>query len=326
MAARGAAPEALPYVRHKRVVTRRVLSTVAVCALSAGLMAPASAAPPVFPDKVSLPEAWEAEGVATGRGTDVYAGSLATGAVWKADLRTGEGSVLVEENPGGAAVGLAVDRGVLFVAGGLSGQGYAYDADTGEELAALDLGSGFVNDVIVTKKAAWFTNSFTPEIYRVALARGVPSGEVETVPLTGDWNQVPGPFVFNANGIEATADGKSLIIVNSTVGAIYEVDPATGTATQIKTDTELTAGDGILLRGRELSVVRNQLNEIAVLKLSPDLSAATLVDTLTDPDFAVPTTVASFGGTLYAVNARFGTPPAGTPYEIVKVDGTGPRR
>jgi sugar lactone lactonase YvrE len=289
-------------------------------------MAPASGAPPVFPETVSLPDGWEAEGVATGRGTDVYAGSLASGAVWKADLRTGEGSVLVDQNPGGAAVGLAVNRGVLFVAGGLSGQGYAYDADTGEELATLDLGLGFVNDVIVTRQAAWFTNSFTPEIYRVALAGGVPTGDVDTVPLTGDWTQVPVFFVFNANGIEATSNGKSLIIVNSTVGALYEVDPATGTATQIETDTELTSGDGILLRGRELSVVRNRLNEIAVLELSPDLSSATLVDTLTDPDFAVPTTVASFGGTLYAVNARFGTPPEGTPYEIVKVDGTGPRR
>lgn len=67
-------------------------------------------------------------------------------------------------------------------------------------------------------------------------------------------------------------------------------------------------------------------NKIAVLELSPDLPSATLVDTLTDPDFAVPTTVAAFGGTLYAVNTRFGTPPAGTPYEIVKVDGTGSRR
>ena len=326
MAARGAAPEPLPYVRRMRVLTRLALSTAAVCALSTGLLSPASAAPPVFPETVSLPDAWEAEGVATGRGTEVYAGSLATGAVWKADLRTGEGSVLVGQNPGGGAVGLAVNRGVLFVAGGLSGQGYAYDADTGEELATLDLGAGFVNDVIVTKKAAWFTNSFSPEIYRVDLAGGVPTGDVQTVPLTGDWTQVSGPFVFNANGIEATANGTSLIVVNSTVGAIYEVDPATGTATQIETDTVLTSGDGILLRGRELSVVRNQLNEIAVLKLSPDLSSASLVDTLTDPDFAVPTTVASFGSTLYAVNARFGTDPEGTPYEIVKVDGTGPRR
>ena len=74
-------------------------------------------------------------------------------------------------------------------------------------------------------------------------------------------------------------------------------------------------------KDKELSVVRNRLNQIAVLRLSPDLGSATLVDTLTDPDFAVPTTVASFGGTLYAVNARFGeTDPQS--FEIVKVDGS----
>ncbi len=54
--------------------------------------------------------------------------------------------------------------------------------------------------------------------------------------------------------------------------------------------------------------MRNRLNEIAVLRLSPDLASATLTGTLTDPDFAVPTTVAAFGSSLYAVNARFGTP------------------
>ena len=69
--------------------------------------------------------------------------------------------------------------------------------------------------------------------------------------------------------------------------------------------------------------MRNRLNEIAVLRLSPDLASATLTGTLTDPDFAVPTTVAAFGSSLYAVNARFGTPdPEQAPYEIVRVDGS----
>lgn len=89
------------------------------------------------------------------------------------------------------------------------------------------------------------------------------------------------------------------------------------------TDADLPAVDGILLQGRTLSVVRNRFEEIAVLRLSPDLTSAMLTDTLTDPDFAVPTTVAAFGPSLYAVNARFGTPdPAQTTYEIVKVDGS----
>jgi sugar lactone lactonase YvrE len=284
--------------------------------------AAANGAPAVFPDTVALPDGWDAEGVATGAGTDVYAGSLAGGAIWKADLRTGEGSILVPARDGGFAVGLNVSRGLLFVAGGPAGSALVYDTRTGDEVAALqvtDPGGGFVNDVIVTPDAAWFTNSFAPELYRVELEDGAPTGAFETVPLSGDWVQMEG---FNANGIEATPDGSALIVINSRSGDLFRVDPGSGVATLIDSDAELTAGDGILLRGKELAVVRNRFNQISVLRLSPDLSSATLTKVLTDPDFAVPTTVAAFGSTLYAVNARFGLP-AG-PFDIVKVDGTGP--
>ena len=47
-----------------------------------------------------------------------------------------------------------------------------------------------------------------------------PAGAVEggavadVIPLGGDWRQVSGPFVFNANGIEASRNGKTLVIVN----------------------------------------------------------------------------------------------------------------
>jgi sugar lactone lactonase YvrE len=300
-----------------------LLPATAVLALSVTALAgTASAAPPVFPGKVSLPDGWAAEGVATGAGTDVYAGSLAGGAIWKADLRTGEGSILVPPRDGGATVGLNVSRGLLYAAGGQTGLGMVYDAQTGAEVATLQLTApgGFVNDVIVTPDAAWFTNSFAAELYRVALEDGTPTGAFETVPLTGDWIQGD---AFNANGIEATPDGGSLIVINSESGDLFRVDPSSGVATRIVSDVALTAGDGILLQGKELAVVRNRLNQIAVLRLSPDLSSATLTETLTDPDFAVPTTVAAFGSTLYAVNARFGLP-AGS-FDIVKVDGTGPQ-
>jgi hypothetical protein len=46
-----------------------------------------------------------------------------------------------------------------------------------------------------------------------------------------------------------------------------------------------------------------------------------VTDALTNPAFDVPTTAARFGSSLYAVNAKFGTPPTpATPYEIVRVD------
>lgn len=224
---------------------------------------------------------------------------------------------------GRIAVGLKQSRGLLYVAGGPTGQAYVYDADTGVDLASYQLGaadgSSFVNDVTITPHAAWFTDSARAVLYRVPLRAGAPAGPAVTVPLGGDWTQVEG---FNANGIDSTPSGSALLVVNSTLGVVYRVDPD-GTATAVQTDADLTAGDGILLQGRTLSVVRNRLNEIAVLRLSADLRSATLTETLTDTDFAVPTTIAAFGPSLYAVNARFGTPdPTQAPYEIVRVDGS----
>ena len=282
-----------------------------------------TASSPAFPDTIPLPDGWQPEGIATGAGTSIYAGSLATGAIWKADLRTGAGEVLVE-GAGGPAVGMKVDRGLLYVAGGPSGQARFYDARTGDEVELLTLGGGFVNDVTVTRDAAYFTDSFAAEIYRVQLDnKGVPTGDVETIALSGDWEQIPGAFVFNANGIASTANGDTLVVINSSVGRIYAVDPSTGEATAIDTGgVSLTSGDGIVLQGRTLFVVRNQLNEVVELRLSPDLTTATVVETVTDPDFRVPTTLALQGSRLYAVNARFGTPPGpDTEYEIVLVDG-----
>ena len=75
----------------------------------------------------------------------------------------------------------------------------------------------------------------------------------------------------------------------------------------------LTNGDGILLRGRQLYVEQNRLNQIAVLRLSADLGSATQIRTLSEAAFNVPTTITDFGRTLYVINAKFGTPPAGTP-------------
>ena len=302
--------------------TRHVLTTVALATvLAAGTMSGAAAA--AFPDTLMLPDGWLPEGIATGTGTTIYSGSRADGSIWKGDLRTGEGEIFVETEER-VAVGLKVDRGLLFVAGGSTGDAYVYDARTGEEVAVLHLTDppSFVNDVIVTRDAAWFTDSQSAVLYRVALnPGGTPTGEVEEVPLTGDWQQVAG---FNANGIAATPDGRTLLVVNSTTGILYNIDAGTGEAVEVDTgdDEALTAGDGILLHGRTLFVVRNRLNKVVELQLSPDLLSATLVDTLTDQDFDVPTTIALHGSRLYAVNARFSTPPTPTTeYDIVLVDG-----
>jgi len=294
--------------------------------LAAALVAQAAFAAPNFPPSISLPDGWSPEGIVAGRGTVIYSGSLADGGIYAADARTGVGQVLVPGQAGRVAVGLAFDRrsNYLFAAGGPTGSASVYAAATGAHIATFQLTSppSFINDVIVTRSAAYFTNSFAPVLYRLPLGPGgslSPATMVETIPLSGDYAQVPG---FNANGIVATADGATLMVVNSTLGVLYQVDPATGVATLIDLDgASLSSGDGMLLEGNTLYVVRNRLNRIEVIDLEPDLSAGTVVETITSPEFDVPTTITRIGGALYVVNARFGTPPTpDTEYSIIRVE------
>jgi sugar lactone lactonase YvrE len=226
------------------------------------------------------------------------------------DIRTGEHDPLVPPQEGRAAIGVEHDhRGRLWVAGGPTGKAFVYDAETGDTLAIYQLTSGnaFINDVVVTGDAAYFTDSPNPVLHRLPLGPGgsLPT-TVETVALSGDYVHQSG---FNLNGIDATPDGGTLVAVQSGAGALYTVDPDTGEATRIDLGGEtVTQGDGILLDGQTLYVVRNRQNRIAVIELAPDLSGGEIVGYITHPVFNVPTTIAEHGTALYAVNAQFGSP------------------
>ncbi len=117
--------------------------------------------------------------------------------------------------------------------------------------------------MLLTDDAAWFTDSAQAQLYRVSLA----DWSVTTLPLSGEWVQNPGN---NANGISSTPDGSALVVINSSNGTLYRVDPGSGEATAVDADVPLTAGDGLLRQGRTLYVVQNRLNTIAVLRLSSD--------------------------------------------------------
>jgi len=281
--------------------------------LAATLLASAALAAAPFPETFPVPAGSQPEGIASGKGTTLYAGSRLDGSVYRADARTGKGTVVVPGRRGErGAYGLKYADGKLYVAGGPFGTGYVYDARTGADVATYDFDGGFVNDVTVTRRAAYFTDSQKPVLY-VVPRRG---GAASTLPLTGDWEQVTG---FNANGIAATPDGRTLIVVNSTTGKLFAVDARSGVARLI--DAPLVQqGDGILLAGPLLFVVQNQQNKVAVLLLDRRLRRGALLRELTDPYFDVPTTITRIGFTLYAVNARFSTPPLpDTRYDIVKV-------
>jgi len=301
-----------------------LLTVTGALLLFAALTAHA-AAPAVFPDVIDLPQGWRPEGIAVGSGQDFYVGSLANGAIYKGDLRTGQGDVLVSGVTGRAITGLKFDprTNYIWAAGAGSGNAYLFDAVSGALVETYPLTSSptFINDVVITREAVYFTDSVNAVFYRIPLGPGgrAPAvSAVQTISLTGDYQLAQG---FNANGIDATPNGKWLIIVQSATGQLYRVDPTSGEAKLIDLGgASVTNGDGILLHGKTLYVVRNSNNHIVVINLSPDLSSGSIVDTITNSSFDVPTTIAEFGSSLYAVNARFSTPPTpDTEYQVVKV-------
>jgi sugar lactone lactonase YvrE len=304
-----------------------VVTTVAF--LVVGLVtAPSAGASPArsdgtFPTRIDLPDGFAPEGITTGRGKTLYVGSLADGAIWQADARTGEGSILVPGVEGRVAVGVEYDtaRQVLWVAGGPTGTVRAYDTRTGDLLATYMFDAGFLNDLVVTRDAVYATDSMMQQLAVVPLSgKELPDPQAATtLPLTGDLEYIEG---FNANGI--VAERGFLLVVQSNTGLLFRVDPSTGETVQVDLGGYLlTNGDGLELRGSRLFVVRNMDNLIAEIRLGRRLTTGTLVRELRSPDVDVPTTATFAAGRLWAVNARFGTAPAPTTeYWITQV----PRR
>ena len=286
-------------------------ATIISLGLLALLVPAAPAGPPAQPT-IALPDEFRPEGIASGPKDSFYVGSIPLGAVYRGSYRTGEGAVLVppHQEPGDERnhTGLKVDRRFdrLFVAGGESQGIYVYDANTGEDVASFSVpDAGFINDVVLTRDAAYFTDSLVQQLYRVPIGEDGQLGELERLPITGDLVFQDG---FNANGIEALRGGRTLIVVQSNLGKLFTVDAATGDSREIELDEPVMNGDGILLRGRTLYVVRNRDNLVAVVDLAGDLRSGEVEEKLTDDNLDVPTTIAPFNQFIYAVNARFDRP------------------
>jgi sugar lactone lactonase YvrE len=288
---------------------RRVILAAAWAAIAATVLAAPLGAGSRLPERIGLPNNFQPEGIAISEKGTFYVGSIPTGAIYRGSVKTGQGEII---NPGGsgrASIGVELDDGKLFVAGGGTGKGFVYSARSGDLLATHTFftptapGQTFVNDVAIARGGAYFTDSIRQFLYRVG------RGGVTAIPLTGDIQYVAG---FNVNGIEAARDGKALIIVQSNLGKLFKVNPRSGVAREITLNEPVTNGDGLLLDGKTLYVVQNFNNRVAVVKLDRRLSSGRVVTHITDPDFDVPTTIDDFGKAIFAVNGRFrpqGTPP-----------------
>lgn len=305
---------------HRRTPGLMAVAAAALLALVG--LGPPSAGAGHAERVIVLPGATSAEGIASGAGSTFYAGDLFGGDIYRGDIRQGTAEKFIDNPPGRNAVGLRVDLDdrLLFVAGGFTGAGYVYDTDTGATVATYQFaGAGsIINDVAVTADGAWFTNSFAAELYFVPVVDGAP-GPFRTLALSGPAGDTSGEF--NNNGIQATADGSTLVVAHSAQGALNLVDPDTGASTTVA-GLSLPTVDGIVLEGRTVYAAQNGLEQIAQVRLSGDLRSGTVTKVITSDLFAIPATVARFGDELAAVNAHFDTgfPPTSPTYEVVVVD------
>ena len=303
---------------------RRLLAVIATLFATASVLA-AVAVGAKGPERIVLPDGFRPEGIAAGKGASVYVGSIPTGRVLEVDTKTGALDEAVPARPEHAAIGLDYDRRNerLFVSGGPTGKAFVYDADDGDELAAFQLTAPgmetFINDVALTRRFAYFTDSRQPVIYAVRRnLSGVRPIALTGFPMTAGEN--------NLNGIEAVRKGRRvryLLAVQSSEGVLWRINPRTGAHAQVDLGgAELTNGDGLLLvRKRTLLVVQNRSNQIAVVRLNKGYRSGRVTGAIRHPDFDVPTTVARKRGSLFLPNARFTTPPApDTDYWITRVD------
>ncbi len=291
---------------------RCVVSILAVLAavLSLGLAPSAAAGHHPKVDRIELPDGWQPEGITTD-GRALYLGSLADGALWKADPRSGRGRLLAAGAEGRVAVGVEYDRrrDLVWVAGGPTAVVRAHDADSGRAVRSYEFpGERFLNDLVVTRHGVFATDSMNQELLVVPLRKGKwlpPKRAAHVLPLTGELEYVEG---FNLNGI-VRHQGR-LLAVQSNTGLLFRINPWTGRTRTVDLGGYLLSnGDGLEVRRSRLFVVRNTDNLIAVVLLSRWARSGRVVAERTSADFDVPATAALVGRSLWAVNARFNTPP-----------------
>ena len=307
--------------------SRRVLLLVALLScLSIGVAVGASQRY-VLPGDNVFPE-----GIASQASTgDFYVGSTTSGTIYRGNVAS---SVVEAFLPGGVdgrtdVRGLKVGNGRLYLAGGPTAQLFVYDIASKKLLGkfATGLTPSFVNDVTIAPNGdAYFTDSNSPAIYRVAADVTAANAFARWIDLAGS------PIVyaqgFNLIAIAASADGKYLVTVQSNTGKLFRIDIGTKQVAEIATGGEpLLGGDGLLLDGQTLWVMRNAVATLVTLRLTPDFGSATIVSADKDADFDFPTTFAQVGNNLLVVNSqlnkRTANQPPTLPFTVVSIAAPG---
>jgi len=264
----------------------------------AGLLSLAAPAAAQGPPSIDLPPGVQAE-AATAHGKYVYFGDFYGGAVWRINPRGGEPEPIVEGQEGRAAMGIAFKGDRMVVAGGLTGDVYVYDRNTGEELATYDLGGALVNDVTILGNTAYATDTFKDVFYAIPLGnrRAQPRTiELDGVPFRAGTAEQPR---VNADGI-VTIRGR-LLLNHYDTGRLFTVNPRTGKARRVAIGETLPTADGMVVRGNMLYVTQNS-GAFSRIRLSRNLRSGRILATDKGDAYQNPVDVARSHGAFWVLN------------------------
>jgi len=296
----------LPLLTAAAVATAGMLATVA----------PASHDPRPTIASYTLPgQAVFPEGVAV-QDDYYYVTSTATGTIFRGRLDRPRASVYLAGGANGrtTAIGLEAVRKRLIVAGGATGRVFVYSTATRNFVRDYTTGPApgrptFVNDATAAPNGdIYVTDSLRPILHRIP-ADSIRHRSTNTdalsvfLDLTGSaFQQQPGN---NANGIEATPDGRYLLVVQSNTGKLFRIGIADRSVTEVSLGAEtLRNGDGLELQGQRLYVARNRDGIVVRVDMSRDYASGRVVRAITGSPFGFPTTLAGYGRRLLVVNSQ----------------------
>ena len=314
---------------------RADVSTAHPAAVRQGAHARVSAAYALPGDRV-YPEGIAADPVSG----DLYVGSYATGAVYRATPGHRTAAIFLPAGTDGrkTANGLKVDRaGHLWVTDSTAGVA-VYDLRSRALVARFDVtgsAKSFVNDLAITPDGtAYLTDSYRSVLYRVTpqqLAAAAAHGRRARLTTAYDLTDARGPRPADAvslTGIAADRAGRYLLTVDMTAGTLYRVDLRSGAVRRVALHGgDVLHGDGLELRGNTLWVVHIVSNTISRWHVFDDGASARLERKVTDEALQIPTTMVRSHGRTLVVRSQFdkggpmgpGTPQM--PFTVATVNG-----
>ncbi|MEZ4308658.1 MAG: hypothetical protein R3F14_11490 [Polyangiaceae bacterium] len=291
---------------------------------------------PAFAAEVDVVESYDAsvgelpEGVAVGPDGDIYVTLAGTGELRRLDRATYAGETLATFDVGaGFLLGMAFDGPDLYVALAsfveeTSGVWRVYPDGSTERVVPFSAGE-FPNDLTFdTAGNMYVTESIAGAVYKVPAGSWERELWVQDAALVGDVNVSPVPFPIGANGIAYDDEVGSVLVANSQVPAVIEIQDDGGVAgalSVVAAGEHLRGADGIAIDKNGDVIVVSNFNS-AVLRVARDTGDA---ETLAGPEdgLVFPSTAAfgQFGPdkrSLFVANFGFGAGPS-APVSVLKI-------